>query len=354
MEREKWKEHKNNGYYDEALCDVDRDAPSREFSLVVPSSVSSSPSRPLGYIEHHVSKFDTLAGIAIKYGVEVLDVKKMNGLVTDHQMFALKTLQIPLPGRHPPSPCLSNGSSITGLGNSGHSSPDSAHRELLESFQSLRTKSSERKVSPAMSSLRGYYGLKGTSKSSQHASDRPLSCPRKSKSLVNVILEEIMEKSDTEPSAGARESESNKWNGKLVGRRQRSEADFTRIPELLMRPDNSSSGGLPSRKGKGLALRQNAASRTALATDSESNGLSLVPIGTGDASLTDGSSGVRKSSSTSSLQDQDNNISSLIWPTSRWNLKPDLQALTTAAIGKPIFDGLPNPIKGRKNKAALD
>ncbi|KAE9595353.1 putative LysM domain-containing protein [Lupinus albus] len=349
MERQKWKEHKNNGYKDEFLCDVDR-----ERSPMIPSSVSSSPSRPLGYIEHHVSKFDTLAGIAIKYGVEVLDVKRMNGLVTDHQMFALKTLQIPLPGRHPPSPCLSNGSSITGLGNSGHNSPDYAHRELLESFQSLTTKSSERKVSPAMSSLRGYYGLKGTSKSSAPMSSRPLSCPRKSKSLVNVILEEIMEKSDTEPSAGARESESDKWNGKLVRRRQKSEADFTRIPELLMRPDNSSSGGLPSRKGKGLALRQNAASRTAAVTDSESNCLSLVTIGLGDASLTDGSSTVRKSSSTSSLQDQDNNGSSFIWPTSRWNLKPDLQAFTNAAIGKPIFDGLPKPITSRKNKAALD
>jgi len=28
----------------------------------------------------------------------------MNGLASDLQMFALKTLRIPLPGRHPPSP----------------------------------------------------------------------------------------------------------------------------------------------------------------------------------------------------------------------------------------------------------
>lgn len=28
----------------------------------------------------------------------------MNGLATDLQMFALQTLRIPLPGRHPPSP----------------------------------------------------------------------------------------------------------------------------------------------------------------------------------------------------------------------------------------------------------
>ncbi|KAL0287375.1 UNVERIFIED_CONTAM: hypothetical protein Sangu_2695000 [Sesamum angustifolium] len=59
-------------------------------------------------IIHTVSKFDTLAGVAIKYGVEVADIKRLNGLVTDLQMFALKTLQIPLPGRHPPSPNLSN------------------------------------------------------------------------------------------------------------------------------------------------------------------------------------------------------------------------------------------------------
>lgn len=35
------------------------------------SSRTSSPTAGASYIEHHVSKFDTLAGIAIKYGVEV-------------------------------------------------------------------------------------------------------------------------------------------------------------------------------------------------------------------------------------------------------------------------------------------
>ncbi|TKY64146.1 hypothetical protein E2542_SST14036 [Spatholobus suberectus] len=64
-------------------------------------------------------------------------------------------------------------------------------------------------------------------------------------------------------------------------------------------------------------------------------------------------SGVRKSPRTC-LQDQDNSDSSSIWPTSMWSLKPDLQAFSTATIGKPIFDGLPKPITGRRNKAALD
>lgn len=36
-----------------------------------PSSSSSSPSR---YIEHHVTKLDTLAGVAIRYGVEVPNI----------------------------------------------------------------------------------------------------------------------------------------------------------------------------------------------------------------------------------------------------------------------------------------
>ncbi|PON77744.1 LysM domain containing protein [Parasponia andersonii] len=84
-------------------------------STLSPSSSSPSSSSPAaGYIEHPVSKLDTLAGVAIKYGVEVADIKKMNGLVTDLQMFALKSIQIPLPGRHPPSPCLSNGSNTPG------------------------------------------------------------------------------------------------------------------------------------------------------------------------------------------------------------------------------------------------
>ncbi|KAL5144060.1 LysM and putative peptidoglycan-binding domain-containing protein 1 [Glycine soja] len=357
MERENWREHinsnSNGNYYDRFVCDYDNGERS-------PAKPSSPPR--LGYIEHHVSKFDTLAGVAIKYGVEVADIRKMNSLVTDHQMFALKTLHIPLPARHPPSPYLSNGSSTPGHGNSDHSPLNQAHHDLLDSFQSLRIKSSERKVSPAMNSLQGYYGLKGTPSPSEDGpfprnlpmSDRPLSHHRKSRSLVNVILEEIMEKSDDALAAETREVGSNKWNDKLGLRHQKSVADFIRIPELLLREDNSSSGVLPSRTGKGLALRQKAANRTTATTDSEPIGLNPAALGMGDASLIDGSSGVRKSSSTSCLQDQDNSGSSSIWPTKMWNLKPDLQALSTAAIGKPIFDGFPKPITGRKNKAALD
>lgn len=41
---------------------------------------------------------------------KVADIKRINGLVMDLQMFAHKSLLIPLPGRHPPSPPIrSNG-----------------------------------------------------------------------------------------------------------------------------------------------------------------------------------------------------------------------------------------------------
>lgn len=163
-----------------------------------------------------------------------------------------------------------------------------------------------------------------------------------------------MEKSNDASAAIIGEVDSGKCNYKLVQRRQKSVADFSRIPELLLREDNNSTGVLPTRTGKGLALRQKAASRTTLATDSEQNGLNPVAMGMGDATLNEGSSRVRKSSSTSCLQDQDNSGSSSIWPTAMWNLKPDLQSLSTASIGKSIFDGLPKPTTGRKNKAALD
>eukprot|EP00897_Mesotaenium_endlicherianum_P005781 jgi/Mesen1/5230/ME000026S04543 len=59
------------------------------------------------FITHTVTKLDTLAGLAIKYGVEVMDIKRANGLMNDMQMFARKTLRVPLPGPHSPAACKS-------------------------------------------------------------------------------------------------------------------------------------------------------------------------------------------------------------------------------------------------------
>ncbi|XVE49743.1 hypothetical protein DITRI_Ditri01bG0105700 [Diplodiscus trichospermus] len=341
------------------------------------SPASSYPNA--GFIEHPVSRFDTLAGVAIKYGVEVADIKRMNGLVTDLQMFALKSLQIPLPGRHLPSPCLSNGSETSGQSSASQTPAQRLPPDLLDSFQSLRLKTPPRRVSPAMSSLQGYYGLKPTEKKTisegfemavyrkgeahyledgpfikpSSASGPSLKLHRNCRSVTNGFYDENGEVvADIMSAVEAKEGEPDKSNEKLIRRRQKSEADFTGCtPERLLKGDNTSSGGFSTITAKGLALRSKAASRTNSGAEAEVSGFNHTPVGLGDDYVVDGFSAVRKSSSTSSLQDQDSSSLSSIWPASKWSLKPDLQALSTV---RPIFDGLPKPMSGRKNKAALD
>ncbi|KZV47029.1 hypothetical protein F511_16416 [Dorcoceras hygrometricum] len=357
-------------------------------SRSLPISSPPSTSVPVGsngghnYILHHVSKFDTLAGVAIKYGVEVADIKRQNGLVTDLQMFALKTIQIPLPGRHPPSPSLSNGHDIPHRPSSSDKSPYSnGHSDLLCSFQSLKLKSSsERKVSPAMSSLQGYYGLRLTdqkataegiemtlSKGGAHyledvsfaesspLSNPPLSHHRKSKSVANGFVTEKSSLIDRLLSQDDEDSDSGNWMVKLVKGGLKSGADFTsRTPEKLLKEENNSGSAISVVTGKGLALRPKSASRTVSGgVDAEACGPNSILSGLGDSMFSDNDSGVRKSSSTSSLDDSDTSALSSIWTASKWSLKPDFHALSNAVIARPIFDGLPKPM-GRKNKAALD
>nr|GMD41593.1 Peptidoglycan-binding lysin domain [Ipomoea batatas] len=194
----------------------------------------------MNYIEHPVSMMDTLAGVAIRYGVEVTDIKRINGLVSDFQMFALKTLQIPLPGKHPPSPTMADDSSS------------------------------------------------------------PL-----------ALGEKFMRK------------------------RQKSESDFLRSPEmLLLKEDECSSGGFSAvGSSTGLALRPKAA---AAAAASRAIAIAEPPIAI-ESVCANNLTRVRRSSSTSNLQDSDTSTFTSLWP-----------------ITKPIFDGLPKPITGRSNKAALD
>ena len=47
-------------------------------------------------LHSQVSKNDNLAGIAIKYGISISDIKEPNGLLSDNAMFAKDTLLIPL------------------------------------------------------------------------------------------------------------------------------------------------------------------------------------------------------------------------------------------------------------------
>ncbi|CAK9162753.1 unnamed protein product [Ilex paraguariensis] len=246
---------------------------------------------------------------------------------------------------------------------------------------SLKKCSPQHKVSPAMSNLQGYYGIKpidqkATSEGCEMAvywkggshyledglfaklspiSNPPLSHHRKSKSLANGFMSENGDVANDVSVSEAREDDSEKWIEKLVRRRQKSETDFgSHTPEMLLKEDNGGSGsGFLAITGKGLALRPKAAGRIGTA-EPEAGWQNPLPIGLGDSFVAESFNGVRKSSSTSSLQDSESSTSSSIWPASKWNLKSDLQALSSAAITRPIFDGLPNPITGRRNKAALD
>ncbi|XP_059633374.1 uncharacterized protein LOC132276119 [Cornus florida] len=256
--------------------------------------------------------------------------------------------------------------------------PRRRHSDLFESLESLKVDSSpQRKVSPAMSTLQGYYGLKATDKKaasegcemavywkggSQYLEDELLAKPfpsshpplghhGKSKSVSNGFLSENGELANGMSVAETRDGDSDRWNEKLVRRRQKSEADFaSRTPEMLLKEDNSNGGGFSAITGKGLALRPKSASRTSSGVDAEAGWLNPIPVGLGDSLLADSFVVVRKSSSTPSLQDQDSNTTSSVWQTQKWCLKPEIQT----AIARPIFDGLPKPITGRRNKAALD
>ncbi|KAJ9553953.1 hypothetical protein OSB04_017998 [Centaurea solstitialis] len=338
----------------------------------------------LGYIEHTVTRFDTLAGVAIKYGVEVADIKKMNGLTTDLQMFARKSLQIPLPGRHPPSPIMSNGSDPQGPKNAELISLNRRHSDFYDSIKSLKLSSSTpRNVSPSMDALRNYYGLKPKnqngigerSRMDGHQKGGPFSseygpkpssqssCPphglhRKCRSLAHELSETNI--NGDLLAANGKQPEPDSWYDTLI-RRRRSEFDLkNHTPEMMLKPADTSnnSSAFSAAAGKGLALRPKAANRT---SDAEVAQTAAIPVKLGESVVIESNGGVKKSSSTPSFYDvySSNNssncttTSSSIWPTSMLNLTADLQA-STAAITRPIFDGLPKPMSGRKNKAAID
>lgn len=146
-----------------------------------------------------------------------------------------------------------------------------------------------------------------------------------------------------------------KSDEKSVRRRQKAEADNgSDSPDRLLKLESSGGSGTISSAGKGFATRPKSASRTVLFPETESGWLDSIPMGLGESIITDVLSGVRKSLSASNLKDQEKSNSATVWPTGIWNLKPDLQALSSAAIANPIFNGLPIPISGRRNKAARD
>jgi len=279
---------------------------------------------------HRVGKFDTLAGVAIKYGVEVADVKRLNSLSTDLQMFAHKTLRIPLPGRHPPSPFQQNGSHD----DARECTPRRLHDDLLDSV--LRTP--RHKVSSAMSLLQGYYGLTPPPKRdpTHESTEMAVYGKGKSVSLVDEPWSADTSNPNRSPTIGSVVNGESEENGDIeMAVRRRQKADG----ELLPREENGSA--LLSRAGKGLALRPKAGSRT----DMNKSHQNLIAMS--EHSFDDGLQTVKKSSSTPEFQEPESNNSSSIWSASKWSLKPEGFTL-------PLFDSIPKPISAWKNKAARD
>ncbi|KAM5570246.1 hypothetical protein ABKV19_011093 [Rosa sericea] len=330
------------------------------------------------YIEHQVSKMDTLAGVAIKYGVEVADIKRMNGFATDLQMFALKTLKIPLPGRHSPSTAsLSPQENNTEKSSSGLGQPN-----LLPPFRSVGSRAPKDKVTTAMSTLQKYYGLKPPNRrGSTEGMEMAVYRSRSSEDFDDGLLSKASPFSDSQSHhnmtrrfsvgqltengamadymhfADSMDGEGDKSDDKSVRRRQKTEVENGNVtPERMLKGEKSGgSSGFSASTGKGLAMRPKSASRAVLQSESDSGWLNSIPVGLGESIVTtDEVTVVRKSSSTPSLKEEENNSTASVWPTSRWSLKTDLQALSNAAsITRPIFDGLPKPITGRW-KTALD
>lgn len=236
---------------------------------------------------------------------------------------------------------------------------------MRESFQSLRLKAPQQSKSSAMASLQEYYGLKSlnpkgksegtviavySSTGSNHFRGElvPKSSPPDLLTGDSVVPAYV-------PFAEIGDGGGDKSDEKSVRRRQKPEVDCRsgNLEKLLKDEITGGACGFSPSTGKGLAMRPKSATRTLLHSEFELGTLDSIPIGLGESIMIDGFSTFHKSSSTSSLKDNEKNGSATVWPTG-WSLKPDLQALSTSAIAKPIFDGLPIPIAGRRSKAALD
>nr|CAB3502265.1 unnamed protein product [Digitaria exilis] len=307
----------------------------REEVVLDHSSSSPPPVSSCGrYLLHRVCRFDTLAGVAIKYGVEVADVKRANGLTTDLQMFAHKTLRVPLHGRHPPAATPSPSSS-----------PSHAHRtrewtmglppKIAASLDPF-LKPPRSAVSPSMSLLQGYYGLTSTPMGNltNEGTEYINGHHRKARSLSSSFsLENGDANWETEDAE------------KPIRRRQKADV------ELTTREDNG--GSLLARGGQGLAMRPKSGGRADMNSSQQDLLATWMP------SYGDGLQTVKKSSSNPEFQDSDSISIASVWLKSKWNLKPEAFTLTLPlplfdGIPKPLLDTIPNSIAAWRNKAAKD
>ncbi|WOL09808.1 hypothetical protein Cni_G18561 [Canna indica] len=320
----------------------------------ISSSSSDSPPPKVDYIEHRVSKMDTLPGVAIKYGVEVEDIKRMNGLMTDIQMFAHKSLQIPLPGRHPPSNSLSNGSVDNGNYSRDHNPPHRPSNDVLDLLHSLKLNTPPSKVSPAMNNLQSHYGLtqqngpdvEGTEMSVYRIDgscvddelwstelpfpDSVLGMYKKPINLVNGFSSSSGETAKEKVILDTAENSEMELS---VRRRSKNDAGPSLGTNELLKEDNGS--GFSGRRGKSLTMKPKLGSQSNLDMACQND------IPNGGSFINVGSVFVRKSSSTPSLQESQTQSSYFKLPTGLWTLNAEV-------LIRPLFDVLPKPKSARK------
>ncbi|KAE8814223.1 LysM and putative peptidoglycan-binding domain-containing protein 1 [Hordeum vulgare] len=285
-----------------------------------------------GFLQHQVSRMDTLAGIAIKYGVEISDIKRANSLVTDSQMYAHKALLIPLPGRPMPSSVKLNGSSLRTkrAWAPNNQQNNQQNRDIVTSPDSEKTR--QQQSSLAMSSLQSYYGL-----SSQGGDDMDLSTEMSlySKGSSQGIGSEILPISSSLPdstqSTGRGNGAAKEKQDGSIRRRQKVESDTQ--DDLLSDSIKMIKSFLP-RPVSSMRLSTDTSSPD---TSAKNNGVSFL---NGLKSV------VRKSPSAPSFADSENNGVSM-WSSSKWTFNHE-------SFTRPLLDGLPKPAAGRRMKAALD
>ncbi|CAL5040720.1 unnamed protein product [Urochloa decumbens] len=314
----------------------------------------SSPPPPSPHdkhcLEHEVSRMDTLAGIAIKYGVEISDIKRANSLVTDSQMFALKTLLIPLPGRPLPASVRLNGSAqrIKRAWAPNHQQ-DRGITDPLDS-----SNYDQKGASAAMSTLQRYYGLSSQKGNTTDCSTE-MSVYRKG-SFESSLSETLLSSSAAPGTKGADRS----W-------------EYEELVNGFSSANGASenkSDGVPKPKQDASVRRRQKVEAESNTTDTQDDFLadpikaikSLLPrpissirlnIDTSspdssqksNVSFLNGFKSVRKSPSAPNFADAENGVS--MWSSSKWTFNHE-------SFTRPLLDGLPKPASTRRMKTALD
>ncbi|PWZ18928.1 LysM and putative peptidoglycan-binding domain-containing protein 1 [Zea mays] len=279
---------------------------------------TTPPSSPLAHrhlLEHEVTRMDTLAGIAIKYGVEISDIKRANSLVTDSQMFAHKSLLIPLPGMPMPS--------LNACGQRTIRTCAPNHRQKRDA-----PKSRQQGASSTMNTLQRYYGLTPPQKGGNTMdSSTELSVYHKGGGCQSNLNETLLN-----PSAAPGTDSS--WNFEAPGfsategdgGAPKPEQDGSMRRRQKVEAESNAQGDFLVKAIKSLLI-----SSVRLDTYAGSPGSSQK---SGFRSVT-----VRKSPSAPSFADADNGVS--MWSSSKWTFSHD-------SFTRPLLDGLPKPASARR------